>query len=512
LTISDKQDVADDPVEDPRTVLKVNQVVTATVVNVDIVLQRSRLTLKSQPSDRVEAGAQNEAINPIDNTIKFIEDYTPGRLTTAKVVAIKQTQANVALAENLQGRIDVSEVVDSISSNDEFPLKSLRKGALLKVRILGFHDAKTHRYLPITHRTSNIQTTLELSCKPSHIEKNPLPTPTIDEIQIGNTYPAFVNAHSGEYIWLNITPTIRGRMHILSLTDRIERLYSLSSSYPIGSGLSVTVLGKTDDRKYLNLSCRKNCIRSIDDASVGAFLPGRVSKVTDSGLLVQIGEDVIGKVGLTDISDTYSAKMTDGYRENSIVRVCVLDVDVPNKKIALSMRASRTLSSSAKQTDREISSISDIKVGEILRGFVTNVAKSGLFVSLSRDVVGRVMIRDLSDQFLKDWMSQFKVHQLVKAKVVSVDADSKKVGLSLKPSAVGGNAEGKGIDEIWEGDQVNGVVSRVEDYGLFIRLDGYSLSGLCHKSEVSLWSMRTKNRSPTLRSKTSRNSMTREIE
>jgi rRNA biogenesis protein RRP5 len=261
-------------------------------------------------------------------------------------------------------------------------------------------------------------------------------------------------------------------------------LHSLSSSYPIGSGLSVTVLAKTDHGKYLKFSCRKNPIRSIGDVSMGSILPGRVSKVVDSGLVVQIGEDVIGKVGLTDISDTYSPKITDNYRENSVVRVCVLDIDVPNKRIALSMRASRTLSSSAKQTDREISAISDVKVGEILRGFVTNVANTGLFVSLSRNVVGRAMIRDLSDRFLKDWKNQFKVHQLVKGKVVSVDAEANKVRLSLRPSAIAGKADGKGIDEVWEGDRVNGVVSRVEDYGLFIRLDGYSLSGLCHKSEV----------------------------
>jgi rRNA biogenesis protein RRP5 len=482
--MSDKQDMADEPVQDPRTVLKKNQVVTATVVSVDNTLQRSKLTLKSQSSDAVVAGEQTEAINPIDTDVKFIEDYTPGRLTTAKVVAIKQTQANVALAENLQGRIDVSEIVDSVSSDDELPLRSLRKGALLQVRILGFHDARTHRYLPITHRTSNTQTTLELSCKPSHIEKNPLPTPSIEDIQIGTKYPAFVNQYSGEYLWLNITPTIRGRMHILNLTDRIERLHSLGSSYPLGSALSVTILGKTDDGKYLNFSCRNNLIRSINDVSVGSILPARVVKVTDSGLMVQISEDVVGKVGLTDISDTYSAKMTEGYRENSIVRVCVLNVDLPNKRISLSLRASRTLNSSAKQTDREISSIADVKVGEILRGFVKLVADKGLFVWLSGTVVGRVMIRDLSDRFLKDWKSQFKIHQLVKGKVVSVDADSNKVGLSLRPSAVGDKVAGKGIDDTWEGDRVNGVVSRVEDYGLFIRLDGYSLSGLCHKSEV----------------------------
>lgn len=471
---------------DARTVLTKGQVVNATVVSVDPQLRRSQLSLIVQESQAlITAEGQTEAIHPLDDTIKFIEDYTPGRVTLAKVLAVKQTQANVALAENLQGRIDVSEVVDTITSDDNLPLKSIQKGAVLQVRILGFHDAKTHRYLPLTHRKSNTQTMLELSCKPADVKTNPLPLPTIDDIRPGSTYPAYINKFTGDYLWLNISPTIRGRMHILSLTDKVEKLQNLMSSYPIGSGLTVTVLGKTDDGKYLNFAARKNIIRTIDEVLVGAILPGRVVKVFDSGIMIQISETVIGKVGLTDISDTYSAKVTEGYHENAIVRVCVLDVDKSNNRISLSMRPSRTLSSSAKQTDHEISSISDIKVGQIIRGFVTNVADSGLFVGLARNIVGRVLIKDLSDQFIKDWKAHFKVNQLVKAKVLSLDATAKKVGLSLKVSVVEGKSAEKGFEDINEGDKVTGSVSRVEDYGLFIKLDGFSLSGLCHKSEVT---------------------------
>ena len=477
--------MSDEVVQDSHAVLKKGQVVTATVINVDTQLRRSQLSLKTQVETMsITADDQTEAIHPLDHTIKFIEDYTPGRLTLAKVLAVKQTQANVALAENLQGRIDVSEVVDSVSSDDEIPLKQLQKGSVLQVRILGFHDAKTHRYLPLTHRKSNTQTTLELSCKPTHITTNPLPTQTLEDIKVGEKYPAYINKFSGDYVWLNISPTIRGRMHILNLTDRVEKLHTLSTSYPIGSGISVTVLGKTDDGKYLNFSRGKPVLRETKDVSVGSILPGRVSKVVESGLIVQLSETVSGKVGLTDISDTYTAKMTETYHENAMVRVCVLEVDTSNKRIALSMRASRTLSSSAKQTDREISTISSIKTGEVIRGFVTNVADSGLFVSLARNIVGRVLIRDLSDQFLKDWKSHFKVNQLVKGRVLSVDIEAKKVGLSLKASVVEGKGPGKGIDEISQGDRVTGVVSSIQDYGMFIRLDGYNLSGLCHRSEV----------------------------
>ena len=212
--------MSDDPVDNPHAAVVKGQVVTGTIVNVDTQLRRSRLSLKNRVESAVLTDdSQTEVIHPLDDSIKFIEDYTPGRLTLAKILAVKQTQANVALAENLQGRIDVSEVVDSLASDGEIPLKSLMKASIVQVRILGFHDAKTHRYLPITHRKSNTQTTLELSCKPSHIATNPLPLPTLEDIQIGSVHPAYINKFTGEYLWLNISPTIRGRMHILNLTD-----------------------------------------------------------------------------------------------------------------------------------------------------------------------------------------------------------------------------------------------------------------------------------------------------
>jgi rRNA biogenesis protein RRP5 len=148
------------------------------------------------------------------------------------------------------------------------------------------------------------------------------------------------------------------------------------------------------------------------------------------------------------------------------------------------MRASRTLSSSAKQTDREISSFNEIKVGEILRGFVENITDVGLFVSLATNIIGRVLIRDLSDQFLKDWKDHFKLNQLVKAKVLSVDVEAKKVGLSLRTSAIEGKAAGQGLDNISKGDRIAGVVSRLADYGILIRLDSSKLTGLCYKYEA----------------------------
>lgn len=61
--------------------------------------------------------------------------------------------------------------------------------------------------------------------------------------------------------------------------------------------------------------------------------------------------------------------------------------------------------------------------------------------------------------------------------------------LRTKPST---KAEGKvaqlALSDFEEGQKVVAVVKKVEDYGLFLRIEGSNVSGLCHKSEVSLYS------------------------
>jgi len=41
------------------------------------------------------------------------------------------------------------------------------------------------------------------------------------------------------------------------------------------------------------------------------------------------------------------------------------------------------------------------------------------------------------------------------------------------------------LSDLKEGQKIDGVVKKIEDYGLFIQIDGSKLSGLCHKSQVS---------------------------
>ncbi|KAK5188027.1 rRNA biogenesis protein rrp5, partial [Cryomyces antarcticus] len=170
-----------------------------------------------------------------------------------------------------------------------------------------------------------------------------------------------------------------------------------------------------------------------------------------------------------------------------VLRVCIVDVDAPNKKLTLSTRPSKVLSSSLPVKDPQILSLSQLKVNDVVRGFVKNVADQGLFVSLGPSVTAFVRVSDLSDAYIKDWKSSFEVDQLVRGKILNVDVPLNHVQMSLKASIMDENyVPPITFSDLKPGQILTGKVRKVEDFGAFIDVDNsIRVSGLCHRSEIA---------------------------
>lgn len=88
-------------------------------------------------------------------------------------------------------------------------------------------------------------------------------------------------------------------------------------------------------------------------------------------------------------------------------------------------------------------------------------------------------------QFVKEWKPRFTVGQFVEGKISSIDLDKNRVELSFRTKAAPEpRVKTLGFGNFEKGQKVDAVVKRVETFGIFLRIDGTSISGLCHKSEV----------------------------
>lgn len=86
----------------------------------------------------------------------------------------------------------------------------------------------------------------------------------------------------------------------------------------------------------------------------------------------------------------------------------------------------------APQFQSGVREISDLEVGMILEGTVTNVTNFGAFVDIGVHQDGLVHVSELANRFVKDPYEVVKVGQIVKVKVLSADAKAKRIALSMK--------------------------------------------------------------------------------
>ncbi|KAF4962643.1 hypothetical protein FSARC_9313 [Fusarium sarcochroum] len=419
------------------------------------------------------------------------DDLEFGTVTKAKITSIKDTQLNVQLADSkVQGRIDVSQIFDKWEDipDPKDPLDKYHKKQTVSVRVMGVHSAKDHRFLPFSHRS--LHSVLELTAKPSDIEVKTLEPLSLEKLKVGDTYVAFVNNSSPQHLWVNLSPSVRGRISAMEASDDLSQLNDLEANFPVGSALKVRVTGVDARNKRLDLSARSSSSSEAVTWSAlkqNMVLPGRVTKVNERQVLVKLSEAVSGPVYLPDMTDDFDSVNTLKYKKGDIVRVSIVELDASNKRLRLSTRPSRIMSSTLTVKDKEISEVSQLNTGDIVRGFVKNVSDKGLFILLGGQVTALVKISNLSDRYLKEWKDHFQVDQLVKGRVIGVDKLTRQVELSLKSSVVDEDyTPPLTFNDVKEGQVVTGKVRKVEEFGAFILIDDSdNVSGLCHRSQMA---------------------------
>ena len=76
--------------------------------------------------------------------------------------------------------------------------------------------------------------------------------------------------------------------------------------------------------------------------------------------------------------------------------------------------------------------MSNIKVGDIVKGQVTGVTLYGVFVSLNDDYTGMVHISEVSDKFVYNLSKKFQIGDIISVKVLEIDESKMHVKLSIK--------------------------------------------------------------------------------
>ncbi|KAL6310100.1 U3 snoRNP-associated protein Rrp5 [Sparassis latifolia] len=416
----------------------------------------------------------------LDSTLPIVstpEDLKIGLVTHAVVFKVSERSLQVEFYNHMKAVVPAREASETAVGplSNAFPV-----GKAVQVRIISV-DSEKHRVIASIRQAS-----------PNFKAANT----DISGVEIGETVEGVVSEIHKDNAVITLQPTqVRALISLNNLAKRQDKSVAhLRVSLKVGEKIQdLIVVSRNPEKGIVIVAARptKETVSHhqpihLDTVQVGDSVSGRVIRHSRKGALVKLNHSLTGSLHPTDVCDEYEAG-NPFPTVDSIVHGVVVAVNKESRQIALSTRSSRVHTDRGTSVvDPEITSVDSLKVGQTIRGFIKNIAEHGLFVMLGRDIDARVQIKELFDEYVKDWKSRFAANQLVKGRILSVNAEKKQVEISFRSGDLKREPRSSiTLADLSEGQKVEGRVKKVEEYGLFIEVDGSKISGLCHKSELS---------------------------
>ncbi|MGD2161905.1 MAG: 30S ribosomal protein S1 [Anaerolineales bacterium] len=214
---------------------------------------------------------------------------------------------------------------------------------------------------------------------------------------------------------------------------------------------------------------------------------GVIDGYNKGGLIVKLGH-LRGFVPASQVSisrrrrsdgDTPDDRWSEMVGEPIITRV--IEVDQRRNRLILSERAA---SREARDALKE-RLISELQPGEVRQGTVISLADFGAFVDIG-GADGLIHISELSWKRIDNPSEVLEVGQEIEVKVLNVDAERKRISLSLR--ALESDPWDEIMENFEEGQLVEGTITKLTKFGAFAALKGteqYEIEGLIHISELS---------------------------
>jgi small subunit ribosomal protein S1 len=252
-------------------------------------------------------------------------------------------------------------------------------------------------------------------------------------------YGAFIELEEG----------VEGLVHVteMSWTKRITKPSEVLS---VGDEVDAVVLGIQKDDQKISLGLRQLDVNPWDMAThnypPGARVRGKVRNLTSYGAFVELEEGIDGMVHVSDMSWTRKINHpSEMVKKGDEVDAIVVEVDVDNQRISLGMK--QLTQDPWEDIDRLY------RLGDVIKGKVARVAGYGAFIELDNDIDGLVHISQISEERVEKIKDFLNEGDEVSARVIKIDKDERRIGLSVKAADYDEDALAKEVaayDEVGE--------------------------------------------------------------
>ena len=316
---------------------------------------------------------------------------------------------------DLDGLDGLLHITDMSWGRIKHPSELLKVGQEIDVMVLDVDRDRERVSLGLKQTTENPWSTIQ------------------DQFPVGARVSGKVVNLAAYGAFVEIAPGIEGLVHIseFSWTKRVARA---SDMLEVGQEVQVVVLSVDVENQKIALGIRQTQANPWDTVQdrfpVGSKVHGKVRNFTAYGAFVELEEGIDGMIHVSDMSWTRKINHpSECLQKGQEVEAVVLDVNAQDQRISLGLKQA--------QTDPWDEIAQKFPVGSVVKGKVSKIASFGAFVELEGGVDGLVHISQISDDHVEKVKDALKIGQEVEARIVRIDREERRIGLSLREANEG---------------------------------------------------------------------------
>jgi 4-hydroxy-3-methylbut-2-enyl diphosphate reductase len=348
--------------------------------------------------------------NTMDDILESLENsfinIRPGDIVTGTVISVNEDEVIVNVGYKSDGIIKKDELTNDTTTK---PKEIVKEGDKIEVFIVKLDDGEGN--LILSKRKA-------------------------DEIKgwknIENSYlnQEFVNAKVIEIVNGGVIALVKGIKGFIPMSH-LSIGYVKDPKKFLGQSLDVRIIEFNKDKKRLVLSRKlveeeeqkKKTDKLWNQIEIGQKIKGTVKKVTDFGAFVDIG-GIDGLIHISELSWNRVNHPSEIVNEGDEAEVIILDFDRKKKRVSLGLKQVKP---------HPWENITEkYQVGDEITGAVIKLTSFGAFIEIEPGIVGLAHISQISNEHISKPSDKLKIGDTVKAKILDIKSEEKKISLSLK--------------------------------------------------------------------------------
>lgn len=351
--------------------------------------------------------------HPMDALVEKMGEITlpqPGELVEGEVVAVSKNKILIDIEGVTTGLISGREAKDS-----EDTIKTIGVGDPLSAYVI--EGENEDGYIVLSLRKANQEKTWKKFL--DAYENSEVIKVKANEANKGGLLLE-VDGIKGFIPVSQLAPMHYPRVNDADANQILNRLQKL-----VGLEFDVKIINIDKDNGKLILSERaameEQRRKALKDLTIGEVVKGKISGIVKFGIFVAF-DGLEGLVHISEIAWGHVKNPADYGKLGEEVEVQVIGID--GDKISLSMK--RLV------PDPWLEATKKYKIGSVVEGEVNRMTPFGAFVKLNDEINGLIHVTELSEDPVKDPAEILKIGDTVKAKVIAVEPEEHRVGLSIK--------------------------------------------------------------------------------